>query len=70
MAGATSPGNHTLSPGSARISPGYAVIRFSQACPQLVHGQVVSSGHFVQTEVSDQVNAMISRFLLVDVTPS
>jgi pimeloyl-ACP methyl ester carboxylesterase len=44
------------------------VDHFHQACPQLVHGQVVSSGHFVQMEVPDQVNAMISRFILVHVT--
>jgi pimeloyl-ACP methyl ester carboxylesterase len=37
--------------------------RFRRACPQLVDGQVVGSGHFVQLEVPDQVNAMISRFL-------
>jgi pimeloyl-ACP methyl ester carboxylesterase len=28
-----------------------------------VHGQVVGSGHFLQLEVPDQVNAMIRRFL-------
>jgi len=39
--------------------------RFRQACPALVHGQVVSSGHFLQLEVPDQVNAMIRRFLMI-----
>lgn len=41
--------------------------RFRQACPSLVHGQVVGSGHFVQLVVPDQVNAMISRFLAIHV---
>jgi pimeloyl-ACP methyl ester carboxylesterase len=39
------------------------VVRFGEACPGLVHGQVVGSGHFLQLEVPDQVNAMIRRFL-------
>jgi len=38
--------------------------RFAQGCPQLVRGQVVSSGHFIQLEVPDQVNIVISRFIL------
>ena len=52
----------------ASTHPRGDVAHFRQACPQLVHGQVVSSGHFVQMEVPDQVNAMISRFLLVHLT--
>jgi pimeloyl-ACP methyl ester carboxylesterase len=51
----------TLYIGSTR--PRADVARFQAACPQLVHGQVVGSGHFVQLEVPDQVNAMIDRFL-------
>jgi pimeloyl-ACP methyl ester carboxylesterase len=39
------------------------VARFREACPTLVYGQVVGSGHFLQLEVPDQVNAMIRRFL-------
>jgi len=34
-----------------------------QVCPQAMTGRVVGSGHFVQLEVPDQVNAMIGRFL-------
>jgi pimeloyl-ACP methyl ester carboxylesterase len=49
----------------ASTRPRGDVARFRQACPALVHGQVVSSGHFVQLEVPDQVNAMISRFLVI-----
>jgi pimeloyl-ACP methyl ester carboxylesterase len=37
--------------------------RFRALCPHLVTGQTVGSGHFHQLEVSDQVNAMIDRFL-------
>jgi pimeloyl-ACP methyl ester carboxylesterase len=36
----------------------------------LVQGQVVSSGHFVQLEVPEQVNAMIDRFLAVNLPAS
>lgn len=43
--------------------PGGDPARFAELCPQLVHGQVVGSGHFEQLEVPDQVNAMIERFL-------
>jgi hypothetical protein len=41
------------------------VTRFQRECPALVHGQVVGSGHFVQLEVPEQVNAMIRRFLRI-----
>jgi pimeloyl-ACP methyl ester carboxylesterase len=47
----------------AATRPRGDVGQFQQRCPHLVHGQVVSSGHFVQLEVPDQVNAMIERFL-------
>lgn len=43
--------------------------RFAGCCPQLVRAQVVGSGHFVQLEVPDQVNAMIRRFLQMLPTP-
>lgn len=39
------------------------VARFRELCPQLVTGQVVGSGHFLQLEVPEQVNPMIERFL-------
>ena len=32
-------------------------------CPQLLYGQTVGSGHFLQLEVPEQVNAMVDRFL-------
>ncbi len=32
-------------------------------CPNFEYGQVVGTGHFLQLEVPDQVNAMIDRFL-------
>ena len=41
------------------------VVRFGETCPILVHGQIVGSGHFLQLEVPDQVNAMIRRFLAI-----
>jgi pimeloyl-ACP methyl ester carboxylesterase len=36
-----------------------------QACPAITIGQTVGSGHFLQLEVPDQVNAMIERFLTI-----
>jgi pimeloyl-ACP methyl ester carboxylesterase len=53
----------TLYVGSAR--PRGDVVRFGETCPTLVHGQIVGSGHFLQLEVPDQVNAMIRRFLAI-----
>ncbi len=47
----------------ASSGPRADVARFKTLCPQLVHGQVVGAGHFVQLEVPEQVNAMIERFL-------
>jgi pimeloyl-ACP methyl ester carboxylesterase len=47
----------------ASTHPRGDVVRFGEACPTLVCGQVVGSGHFLQLEVPDQVNAMIRRFL-------
>ncbi|MER7167217.1 alpha/beta fold hydrolase [Micromonospora sp. NPDC000207] len=37
--------------------------RLAQLAPQADIGQTVGSGHFVQLEVPDQVNAMIDRYL-------
>jgi pimeloyl-ACP methyl ester carboxylesterase len=40
-------------------------------CPQVVIGQTVGGGHFMQLLVPDQVNAMIARFLtLARATPA
>jgi pimeloyl-ACP methyl ester carboxylesterase len=45
------------------------VPRFRELAPQLVFAQVVCSGHFVQLEVPEQVNAMVERFLTVSAVP-
>jgi hypothetical protein len=37
----------------------------SRRCPAITIGQAVGSGHFIQLEVPDQVNAMIERFLTI-----
>ena len=34
-------------------------------CPSIMIGQTVGSGHFIQLEVPDQVNAMVERFLAI-----
>jgi pimeloyl-ACP methyl ester carboxylesterase len=47
----------------ASTRPRGDVAQFQERCPHLVHGQVVSAGHFVQLEVPQQVHAMIERFL-------
>jgi pimeloyl-ACP methyl ester carboxylesterase len=39
------------------------VARLSELCPQVQVGQVIGSGHFIQLEVPEQVNAMLERFL-------
>jgi pimeloyl-ACP methyl ester carboxylesterase len=49
----------------ASTRPRGDVAQFQAHCPHLVHGQVVSSGHFVQLEVPEQVNVMIERFLAI-----
>jgi pimeloyl-ACP methyl ester carboxylesterase len=41
-----------------------------QLCPQIVIGTTVGSGHWVQLEVPEQVNAMIERFLRVVASPA
>jgi pimeloyl-ACP methyl ester carboxylesterase len=43
--------------------------RLRALCPRMHCGQVVGSGHFLQLEVPDQVNAMIDRFLTIAVPP-
>jgi pimeloyl-ACP methyl ester carboxylesterase len=35
-----------------------------QLCPQIMVGQIIGAGHFMQLLVPDQVNAMIERFLI------
>jgi pimeloyl-ACP methyl ester carboxylesterase len=45
--------------------PNTDLVRFGELCPRLVVGKIVGSGHFVQLEVPEQVNAMIERFLKV-----
>jgi pimeloyl-ACP methyl ester carboxylesterase len=52
-AGMGGPGGHT--------DPSYLAAQ----CPRLFVGAVVGAGHFIQLEVSDQVNAMIERFLSI-----
>jgi pimeloyl-ACP methyl ester carboxylesterase len=42
--------------------------RFQALTPKTVYGRTVGSGHFLQLEVPDQVNAMIDRFLAVSGT--
>jgi len=37
--------------------------RFHEQFPQILYGKTVGSGHFCQLEVSEQINAMIERFL-------
>ena len=41
--------------------------QFRSLCPQLVTSQVMMSGHFAPLEIPDQVNAMIERFLTINV---
>jgi pimeloyl-ACP methyl ester carboxylesterase len=54
----------------ASTRPRGDVARLHELCPQLVHGQIVSAGHFLQLEVPEQVNAMIDRFLALNVPRS
>jgi pimeloyl-ACP methyl ester carboxylesterase len=64
--GAAVLGNATvpvLSIGSAGPAKSAADLR--QACPAITIGQTVGSGHFIQLEVPDQVNAMIDQFLTI-----
>jgi pimeloyl-ACP methyl ester carboxylesterase len=52
-----------LSIGSA--GPANSAADLRQFCPAITIGQTVGSGHFIQLEVPDQVNAMIERFLAI-----
>lgn len=52
-----------LSIGSA--GPANSAAELRRACPAITIGQTVGSGHFIQLEVPDQVNAMIERFLTI-----
>lgn len=47
------------------LQPRADMARFHELCPQLEYGKTVGSGHFCQLEVSDQINAMLERFLAV-----
>ena len=57
-----------LSIGSA--GPANSAADLRQACPAITIGQTVGSGHFIQLEVPDQVNAMIERFLTITDLPA
>lgn len=43
--------------------PQAAIAPFREHSPQVHYGQTVGSGHFIQLEVPDQVNAMLERFV-------
>jgi len=45
------------------------VQRFRELCPQLLTAQTVGSGHHLQSEVPEQVNAIIDRFVSVYAVP-
>ena len=51
-------------------TPNADLQRFHELCPQLVIGKTVGSGHFLELEVPEQVNAMIERFLAITLLPS
>jgi pimeloyl-ACP methyl ester carboxylesterase len=51
-------------------TPNADLQRFHELCPQLVIGKTVGSGHFLELEVPEQVNAMIDRFLVITLSPS
>jgi pimeloyl-ACP methyl ester carboxylesterase len=51
-------------------TPNADLLRFHELCPQLVTGKTVGSGHFLELEVPEQVNAMIDRFLAITLSPS
>jgi pimeloyl-ACP methyl ester carboxylesterase len=46
-------------------TPNADLQRLQELCPQLVIGKTVGSGHFLELEVPEQVNAMIDRFLAI-----
>ena len=47
------------------LQPRSDMERFHEMFPEILYGKTVGSGHFCQLEVSEQVNAMIDRFLAV-----
>ena len=51
-------------------TPNADLPRFHELCLQLVIGKTVGSGHFLELEVPEQVNAMIDRFLIITSPPS
>jgi pimeloyl-ACP methyl ester carboxylesterase len=51
-------------------TPNADLQRFHELCPQLVIGKTVGSGHFLELEVPEQVNAMIDRFLAITLSLS
>lgn len=67
-AAAAAPGGLTvpaLYVAADELQPRANMARFLELCPQLLTGKTVGSGHFCQLEVSEQVNAMIDRFLAI-----
>lgn len=50
--------------------PNVDLQRFHELCPQLIVGKTIGSGHFLELEVPEQVNAMIDRFLAITLSPS
>jgi pimeloyl-ACP methyl ester carboxylesterase len=42
------------------------LLRFQSLTPQLVIGRTLGSGHFSPIEVPDQINAMITRFIVIN----
>jgi pimeloyl-ACP methyl ester carboxylesterase len=51
-------------------TPNVDMLRFQELCPQLIMGKTVGSGHFLELEVPEQVNAMIDRFLVITFSPA
>jgi pimeloyl-ACP methyl ester carboxylesterase len=47
------------------LQPRSDMERFHKMFPEVLYGKTVGSGHFCQLEVSEQVNAMIDRFLAI-----
>ena len=41
--------------------------KLKEVCPQLVMAKTLLAGHFNTIEVSDQINAMLNRFLKVGI---
>ena len=47
------------------LQPRSDMARFHEMFPQILYGKTVGSRHFCQLQVSEQVNAMIERFLAI-----